>query len=100
MSQPSGSDELVPDSWDIRDVEKFLQLNDCGAIACKTFKDNKVDGKRLLKITDDEIFRMLDMKVGPVVKVQALLKKLREKTDKLKPSRHSTGKSTVAKKYL
>lgn len=99
MSQSHSNNELAPDLWDIHDVEQFFQLNDC-VVACKTFKENKVDGKRLLQITDDEIFRMLNNKAGPVVKVQNLLEKLREKTDKLKPSRHSTGKSSVTKKYL
>ena len=92
-------DELAPETWSISDVEEFLRMNDCEG-HCKTFSQNKVDGKRLLEITDDEIFRMLNMKMGPALKVQHLIKKLREKHDKLKPSRHSTGKSSVTKKYL
>lgn len=90
---------MAPQSWNISDVEQFLRLNDCEG-HCKLFTLNKVDGKRLLEITDDEIFRMLQMKMGPALKVQHLIKKLREKIDKLKPSRHSTGKSSVSKKYL
>lgn len=92
-------DELDPESWNISDVEQFLRMNDCEG-HCKMFTVNKVDGKRLLKITDDDIFRMLNMKMGPALKVQHLIRKLRDKVDKLKPSRHSTGKSSVSKKYL
>lgn len=93
------NDELAPESWSISDVEQFLRINDCES-HCETFATSKVDGKRLLKITDDEIFRMLHMKMGPALKVQHLIRKLQEKVDKLKPSRHSTGKSSVSKKYL
>lgn len=92
-------DELVPQSWNMFDVGQFLRINDCAA-HCETFSKNKIDGKRLLEITDDEIFRMLNGKVGPALKVQDLIKKLRDKLDKLKPSRHSTGKSSVTKKFL
>lgn len=92
-------DELAPDSWNMFDVGQFLRINDCAA-HCETFSRHKVDGKRLLEINDDEIFRMLNMKVGPALKVQDLIKKLRDKIDKMKPSRHSTGKGSVAKKYL
>lgn len=98
-SAATNGDELAPESWNILDVEQFLRINDCN-IHCETFSQNKVNGKRLLEITDDEIFRMLNMKMGPALKIQHLIKKLREKIDKLKPSRHSTGKSSAAKKYL
>lgn len=99
QSSTANSDELAPESWTISDVEQFLRTNDCN-IHSETFSRNKVDGKRLLEITDDEVFRMLDGKTGPALKIQHLIRKLREKMDKLKPSRHSTGKSSAAKKYL
>lgn len=92
-------DELAPQSWNMFDVGQFLRINDCAA-HCETFSRHKIDGKRLLEITDDEIFRMLNMKVGPALKVQDLIKKLRDKVEKMKPSRHSTGKGSVTKKYL
>lgn len=95
----TNADELAPESWNISDVEQFLKINDCEG-PCKTFVQNKVDGKRLLEITDDEIFRMFNGKMGPALRVQHLIRKLKEKIDKLKPSRHSTGKTSVSKKYL
>lgn len=95
----TNADELAPESWNISDVEQFLRINDCEG-PCKTFTQNKVDGKRLLEMTDDEIFRMLNMKMGPALRVQHLIRKLKEKIDKLKPSRHSTGKTSASKKYL
>lgn len=98
-SSTTNGDDLAPESWTISDVEQFLRMNDCN-IDCETFIQNEVDGKRLLESTDDEIFQMLDEKMGPALKVQNLVKKLREKIDKLKPSRHSTGKSSAAKRYL
>lgn len=95
----TNADELAPELWNISDVEQFLRINDCEG-PCKTFAQNKVDGKRFLEMTEDEIFRMLNMKMGPALRVQHLHRKLKEKIDKLKPSRHSTGKTSVPKKYL
>lgn len=99
QSISQNGDELAPDSWNVFDVGQFLRVNDCAA-HCEIFNQNKIDGKRLLEITDDEIFKMLNMKVGPALKVQDLIKKLREKVDKMKPSRHSIGKGCASKKYL
>lgn len=93
------SDELAPDSWNTFDVGQFLRINDCAA-HCEIFRTEKIDGKQLLKITDDKIFEMLQKKVGPALKVQDLIKKLRDKIEKMKPSRHSTGKGSVVKKCL
>lgn len=92
-------DEFAPDSWNVFDVGQFLRVNDCAA-HCEIFTRHKIDGKCLLEISDDEIFKMLNGKVGPALKVQDLIKKLRDKIEKMKPSRHSTGKSGVSKKYL
>lgn len=92
-------DELSPESWNEFDVGQFLRVNDCAA-HCEIFSKKKVDGKRLLEITEKEIFELFDHKMGPAVKVQDLIKKLRDKIEKLKSSRHSTGKGSVSKKYL
>lgn len=92
-------DELAPVTWNEFDVGQFLRINDCAA-HCEIFTKKKVDGKRLLEISEKEIFELLDQKMGPALKIQDLIKKLRDKIDKMKPSRHSTGKSSASKKCL
>lgn len=92
-------DELAPATWNEFDVGQFLRVNDCAA-HCEIFSKKKVDGKRLLEISEKEIFELLDHKMGPALKIQDLIKKLRDKIDKMKPSRNSTGKGSVGKKYL
>lgn len=88
---------MSPYTWDASDVEEFLQINDCKA-HCEAFSRNKVDGKRLLELTKDEIVQMLSMKVGPALKIYDLIQQLKSK---MKPSRLSSGKSNgSSKKFL
>lgn len=87
--------DLSPDTWNLYDVGQFLRVNDCTA-HCETFNRHKVDGKRLLQLTKDEIVEMLNMKVGPALKIYDLIQQLK---GKLKPLRLST-KTNVTKKFL
>lgn len=75
---PSASNdmELCPEVWNIFDVATFLRVNDWTAY-CDTFSRNKVDGKRLLELTKDEIITMLGMKVGPSLKIYDLIQQLK-----------------------
>lgn len=86
------TNDLSPDTWNIYDVGQFLRVNDCTA-HCETFSRYKIDGKRLLKLTKDEIVEMLSMKVGPALKIYDLIQQLKVK---LKPSRLSN-KSNISK---
>lgn len=91
--QQHGMDnDLSPDTWNIYDVGQFLRVNDCTA-HFETFSRHKIDGKRLLKLTKDEIVEMLSMKVGPALKIYDLIQQLKVK---LKPSRLSI-KSNISK---
>lgn len=85
QQQQNSDNDLSPDTWNIYDVGQFLRVNDCTA-HCETFSRHKVDGKRLLKLTKDEIVEMLSMKVGPALKIYDLIQQLKVK---LKPSRLS-----------
>lgn len=95
-SSQQSNDDLIPNTWNASDVAQFLKVNDCGA-HCETFTKQKIDGKRLLEMTNDEIVRMLSMKVGPALKIYDLIQQLKLK---MKSSRHSIGKSSASKKYL
>lgn len=97
-AQPSqqSNEDLMPSTWNIFDVAQFLRINDCAA-HCETFTKQKIDGQRLLDLTNDEIVKMLSMKVGPALKIYDLIQQLKLK---MKGSRNSLGKSNVTKKYL
>lgn len=85
----------MPEIWDVNDVGQFLRVNDCNA-HLDAFVNHKIDGKRLLHLTKDEIVEMLSMKVGPALKIYDLIQQLK---GKIKPLRQSS-KTVGTKKFL
>ncbi|XP_032592083.1 polycomb protein Sfmbt isoform X2 [Drosophila grimshawi] len=81
--------ELMPDSWNVYDVSQFLRVNDCTA-HCDTFSRNKIDGKRLMQLTKEDIIEMLGMKVGPALKISDLITQLKCKINPSKSRSHKT----------
>lgn len=72
-------DAVEPETWDPEDVAQFLSINDC-APYCTNFSE--VTGKVMLELTKDEIIELLQMKVGPSLKIFDLIQQLK---CKLKP---------------
>lgn len=95
-SPEPGSCQINPDSWDVKDVALFLTANDC-SVHCEPFVSNGVDGKRLLQLSKDDIITLLNMKVGPSLKIYDLIQQLKCKID---PSKSRLLKSSLGKKYL
>ncbi|KAL9927865.1 scm-related gene containing four mbt domains isoform 1-T3 [Glossina fuscipes fuscipes] len=83
--------ELMPDSWNVYDVSQFLRVNDCTA-HCDTFSRNKIDGKRLLQLSKDEVITLLGMKVGPALKIYDLIQQLKCKANPSKSRMHKANK--------
>lgn len=71
-----GGEQLLPETWNIYDITQFLRVNDCVA-HCETFSRNKIDGKRFLQLSKDEIITLLGMKVGPALKIYDLIQQLK-----------------------
>lgn len=94
--EPVGGGQIAPDSWDVKDVAMFLTANDC-AMHCEPFMAHGVDGKRLLQLSKDDIITLLNMKVGPSLKIYDLIQQLKCKID---PSKSRLLKSSLGKKYL
>lgn len=88
--------ELSPDTWNQFDVAQFLRVNDCTS-HCDTFSRNKIDGRKLLELTKDEIIEMLGMKVGPALKIYDLIQQLKCKMD---PAQSRKLKASLNKKFL
>ncbi|KAH8276419.1 hypothetical protein KR018_005704 [Drosophila ironensis] len=84
--------ELIPESWNVYDVSQFLRVNDCTA-HCDAFSRNKIDGKRLLQLTKEDILPLLDMKVGPALKISDLIAQLKCKVNPGRARSHKTNKS-------
>ncbi|XP_076351874.1 scm-related gene containing four mbt domains isoform X2 [Tachypleus tridentatus] len=75
--------ETNPEEWGVLDVAQFLRINECGAY-CQAFSQQKIDGKRLLSLTKDEILELIGMKVGPSLKIFDLVQQLRNKVQKFR----------------
>lgn len=95
-SPEHGNGQINPDSWDVKDVAMFLTANDC-TLHCEPFVANGIDGKRLLQLSKDDIITLLNMKVGPSLKIYDLIQQLKCKID---PSKSRLLKSSLGKKYL
>ncbi|XP_043190507.1 MBT domain-containing protein 1-like [Amphibalanus amphitrite] len=68
--------ELNPEAWSVADVGQFLRVNECTAY-CDNFERAGVDGPRLLELTKHEVLELACWKVGPSLKIENLVQKLR-----------------------
>jgi hypothetical protein len=69
---------LSPLEWDCNDVIDFLKRSNCSQY-CETFMKHKIDGKKLLQLTQNDIIQMLGMKVGPAIKIYDLIQQIKVK---------------------
>lgn len=65
---------IDPENWSTADVAKFLTVNDCQPY-CINFA--KITGAMMLQLTKDEIIELLEMKVGPSLKIFDLIQQLK-----------------------
>ncbi|XP_053612673.1 polycomb protein Sfmbt-like [Plodia interpunctella] len=63
-----------PENWTTMDVARFLTVNDCQPY-CVNF--NNIDGHMMLQLSKDEIIELLEMKVGPSLKIFDLIQQLK-----------------------
>uniref|UniRef100_A0A182K7K0 FCS-type domain-containing protein n=1 Tax=Anopheles christyi TaxID=43041 RepID=A0A182K7K0_9DIPT len=89
----SNSGQITPESWEVKDVATFLTINDC-AVHAEQFVQKDIDGKRLLELSKDDIITLLNLKVGPALKIFDLIQQLKCKIDptKLRHLSKATGK--------
>lgn len=69
---------LSPLEWDCNDVIEFLKRSNCSQ-HCELFMKHKIDGKKLLQLSQNEIIQLLGMKVGPSLKVFDLIQQIKVK---------------------
>ena len=69
---------LSPLEWDCNDVIEFLKRSNCSQ-HCELFMKHKIDGKKLLQLSQNEIIQLLGMKVGPAIKVYDLIQQIKAK---------------------
>lgn len=91
----SNNQPINPEEWSCEDVIEFLNKNDCRA-HIEVFNTNKVDGKKLLQLKEDDIYNLLRMKVGPALKIINLIQQL---TCKLDPAKSRLMKSNLSKQF-
>ncbi|KAM3963640.1 polycomb protein Sfmbt [Aphomia sociella] len=63
-----------PENWSTTDVAKFLTVNDCQPY-CVNF--GHITGPMMLQLSKDEIIELLEMKVGPSLKIFDLIQQLK-----------------------
>ncbi|CAK1600811.1 unnamed protein product [Parnassius mnemosyne] len=63
-----------PENWTTSDVSKFLTVNDCQPY-CINFAH--ITGAMMLQLSKDEIIELLEMKVGPSLKIFDLIQQLK-----------------------
>ncbi|XP_045768427.1 polycomb protein Sfmbt-like isoform X2 [Maniola jurtina] len=63
-----------PENWTTADVAKFLTVNDCQPY-CINF--SQITGPMMLQLSKDEIIELLEMKVGPSLKIFDLIQQLK-----------------------
>lgn len=63
-----------PENWSTTDVAKFLTVNDCQPY-CVNFAN--ITGPMMLQLSKDEIIELLEMKVGPSLKIFDLIQQLK-----------------------
>ncbi|XP_026733149.1 polycomb protein Sfmbt-like [Trichoplusia ni] len=63
-----------PENWTTADVAKFLTVNDCQPY-CVNFSN--ITGPMMLQLSKDEIIELLEMKVGPSLKIFDLIQQLK-----------------------
>ncbi|KAJ8730657.1 hypothetical protein PYW08_002070 [Mythimna loreyi] len=63
-----------PENWTTADVARFLTVNDCQPY-CVNFTN--ITGPMMLQLTKDEIIELLEMKVGPSLKIFDLIQQLK-----------------------
>ncbi|RWS27782.1 polycomb protein Sfmbt-like isoform X2 [Leptotrombidium deliense] len=64
-----------PADWSVVHVAQFLRVNECGAYY-QVFAEKQIDGKKLLQLTREDILELTGMKVGPSLKIHALVQSI------------------------
>lgn len=65
---------VEPETWNVKDVAEFLATNDCAPYSVHF---SQVDGRKMLELTKDQIIELLEMKVGPSLKIFDLIQQLK-----------------------
>ncbi|VDI33845.1 Hypothetical predicted protein [Mytilus galloprovincialis] len=72
---------IPPDQWTVSDVCYFLKVNDCASF-WESFVRSKVDGKKLLELTKDQISSLTGMKIGASIKMTEMIQQLKTRAQK------------------
>lgn len=72
----ASSSSIAPDTWSVHQVCHFLRVNQC-ASHCASFSRAGIDGAQLLQLSREQLLQLAGGKVGPSLKIDNLLDKLR-----------------------
>jgi len=82
VTSRSRDQQLEPADWTVKNVASFLEVNECSNLV-PNFLEKEIDGMKFLTLTKQEIMTLVNNKMGPCVKIEHLLKLLK---DRLNPA--------------
>jgi len=65
------------EDWSISEVYEYLKTSDCSQYAA-IFLEQEIDGKVLLLLDETNISKLLQVKMGPAIKLNATIRKLKK----------------------
>ena len=76
-SNGSQTDLHITD-WSAQDIVNYFQNNDCGSYS-NSFLEHNIDGKQLIKLTREDVWQLMQNKLGPSLKCYTLVEELKKK---------------------
>lgn len=72
----SANNEENPLNWNVETVGNYVG-SVCSVDIGELFKEQEVDGNAFLDLTKDDLLQLLNIKLGPAIKISTLIQKLR-----------------------
>lgn len=63
--------------WSVTDVLEFIKFDDTLAKYAKVFENHEIDGKAFLLLTTDVMIKHMGLKIGPVLKINDMIEKVK-----------------------
>lgn len=64
--------------WSVQDVVDYFESNDLGAAYSNSFLENNINGRQLLKLAREDVWQLMQNKLGPSLKCYTLLEELKK----------------------
>lgn len=73
----SSRDESNVIDWSVQQVVDYFESNDLGSYS-NSFSEHNINGRQLLKLTREDVWQLMQNKLGPSLKCYTLLEELKK----------------------